>query len=229
MLQTGEIAVNGTTTFTLALGFGASTAAAESTARASLDAGFAARSAAYADEWHSYLDGLAAAPAALTGGLLTQYDVALMTVKAHEDKTYRGAFIASLTLPWGFAVNADEGGGGYHFVWARDEYQQVSSLLAAGDRAAAERAVTWLFTRPAAGRRDVPAELARGRLTRPAQRPARRDRVPDHPGVAALAHRRRDLGGRAQGRQRARGPRAGDAAGALGGNRRLLATRRFRR
>ena len=69
-----------------------------------------------------------------------------MTVKAHEDKTYRGAFIASLTLPWGFAVNADEGGGGYHFVWARDEYQQVSSLLAAGDRAAAERAVTWLFT-----------------------------------------------------------------------------------
>ena len=69
-----------------------------------------------------------------------------MTVKAHEDKTYRGAFIASLTLPWGFAVNADEGGGGYHFVWARDEYQQVSSLLAAGDRAAADRAVTWLFT-----------------------------------------------------------------------------------
>ena len=35
---------------------------------------------------------------------------------------------------------------GYHFVWARDLYQQVSSLLAAGDRAAADRAVTWLFT-----------------------------------------------------------------------------------
>ena len=87
-----------------------------------------------------------APPAALTGELLTQYNVALMTVKAHEDKTYRGAFIASLTLPWGFAVNADEGGGGYHFVWARDLYQQVSSLLAAGDRAAADRAVTWLFT-----------------------------------------------------------------------------------
>ena len=31
-------------------------------------------------------------------------------------------------------------------MWARDLYQQVSSLLAAGDRAAAERAVTWLFT-----------------------------------------------------------------------------------
>ena len=49
VLQTGEIAVNGTTTFTLALGFGASTAAAETTARASLGDGFTARSAAYAD------------------------------------------------------------------------------------------------------------------------------------------------------------------------------------
>src|SRR4051794_35004701 len=146
VLQTGEIPVNGTTSFTLALGFGASPSAAESVGRASLSDGFAAKSTAYADDWHAYLSGLAAPPSALTGGLLTQYNVAVMTVKAHEDKTYRGAFIASLTLPWGFAVSADEGGGGYHFVWARDEYQQVSSLLAAGDRAAAERAVTWLFT-----------------------------------------------------------------------------------
>src|SRR4051812_19632549 len=102
VLQTGEIALNGTTAFTLALGFGTSTAAAESAARASLADGFASKSTAYADEWHSYLSSLAEPPNALTGGLLTQYNVALMTVKAHEDKTYRGAFIASLTLPWGF-------------------------------------------------------------------------------------------------------------------------------
>ncbi len=83
----------------------------------------------------------------LTGRLRTQYDVAVMTVKAHEDKTYRGAFIASLTLPWGFAVNADDGGGGYHFVWARDLYHQATGMLVAGDRAAADRTVTWLFER----------------------------------------------------------------------------------
>ncbi len=72
-----------------------------------------------------------------------------MTVKAHEDKTNPGAFIASLTFPWGQAVDATGAGGGgngYHFVWARDEYQQVSALLAAGDTAAARRAVNWLFT-----------------------------------------------------------------------------------
>ena len=56
----------------------------------------------------------------------------------------------SLTIPWGQAVDASGAGGGgngYHFVWARDEYQQVTGLLAAGDTAAAQGAVTWLFTR----------------------------------------------------------------------------------
>ena len=146
-----------------------------------------------------------------------------MTVKAHEDKTFRGAFIASLTLPWGFAVNADEGGGGYHFVWARDLYHQVTGLLAAGDRAAGDRAVDWLFDAPAAARRDVPAELARGRDAGPAQHPARRDGVPDRARLPARAHRRPHLGGRAQGGRRARADGPVDAAGALGGDRRLLA------
>jgi glucan 1,4-alpha-glucosidase len=70
-----------------------------------------------------------------------------MTVKAHEDKTYPGAFIASLTIPWGQAANAANGAGGYHYVWARDEYEQLSGLLAAGDTGAAQRGVQWLFTR----------------------------------------------------------------------------------
>ncbi len=149
VLQTGELPVDSlagsSTTHTLALGFAGSDATAEQTARASAAAGFADRAAAYGVEWHSYLDSLRPAPSFLSGQLRTQYTVAVMTVKAHEDKTFRGAFIASLTLPWGFAVNADSGGGGYHFVWARDLYHQVTGLLAAGDRAAANRAVTWLF------------------------------------------------------------------------------------
>ena len=149
--QTGRVPVSGaTTSFTLALGFGANAAEATTTAKASLDDGYAAAAAAYQQEWSSYLGSLKPAPRELTGALRTQYNVSLMTVKAHEDKTYPGAFIASLTLPWGQAVNADGAGGGgagYHFVWARDLYHQVTSLLAAGDTAAANRAVDWLFTR----------------------------------------------------------------------------------
>ena len=150
VLQTGEVRLDTragrATTFTLALGFAGSTAEADRVARASLATGWGDVAGAYASGWHDYLGSLPPVPKALSGRLATQYRVAVMTVKAHEDKTFPGAFIASLTLPWGFAANADEGGGGYHFVWARDLYQQATGLLAAGDRGAADRAVTWLFT-----------------------------------------------------------------------------------
>jgi GH15 family glucan-1,4-alpha-glucosidase len=152
VLQTDELPLSDNrvgreSKFTLALGFASSTADAERTARASLRLPFVAQAAAYNLGWRAYLRSLKPAPRFLSGPLRTQYNVSVMTIKAHEDKTFPGAFIASLTLPWGFSVNADEGGGGYHFVWARDLYQQVTSILAAGDRGAADRAVTWLFTR----------------------------------------------------------------------------------
>ena len=69
-----------------------------------------------------------------------------MTVKSHEDKTFPGAFIASLTIPWGQAASAETHREGYHAVWARDMYQSVTALLAAGDEEAAARGVEWLFT-----------------------------------------------------------------------------------
>ena len=149
IVQTGRLPA-GVEQATFALGFGAGTSEALASATASLTSGFPAVSAAYQQEWHDYLGTLKAAPQALSGDLRTQYDVSLMTVRAHEDKTFPGAFIASLTLPWGQRVNADGaggGGGGYHFVWARDLYHQTTGLLAAGDTAAANRAVTWLFDR----------------------------------------------------------------------------------
>ena len=148
VLQTGEIPLgeDGKATFTLALGFGQSPQEAESTARASLAQPFSTQQSAYQEGWHGYLNSLPATPKALTDRLATQYNVSVMTIKAHEDKTFPGAFIASLTLPWGFNVSADDSGGGYHFVWARDLYHQATAMLAAGDRAATDRAVTWLFT-----------------------------------------------------------------------------------
>ncbi|HEY5892090.1 MAG TPA: glycoside hydrolase family 15 protein [Chthoniobacterales bacterium] len=151
VLQVGELPLateaGQETSFTLALGFGDSAANAELTARTSLNLSFVAHTAAYARGWHAYLRSLNPPPSLPSPLLRTQYNVSVMTVKAHEDKTFPGTFIASLTLPWGFDANADEGGGGYHFVWARDMYQQVTAMLAAGDRITADRAVTWLFTR----------------------------------------------------------------------------------
>ncbi len=61
----------------------------------------------------------------------------LMEVKADEDKTYVGAFVAAPTVPWGTSVSADTGTGtsgayGYRAVWTRDEYEMATALLAAG-------------------------------------------------------------------------------------------------
>jgi Glucoamylase and related glycosyl hydrolases len=69
-----------------------------------------------------------------------------MILKAFEDKTHRGANVASLTIPWGGGANANENNvGGYHLVWARDLYQVATAFMALGDKAAAERALDFLF------------------------------------------------------------------------------------
>lgn len=131
---------------TLALGFGKDGNEAVKTANASLDRAFPAVAQQYQRGWKKYLGSLDGAPKSVEGTLRTQYDVALMTLKSHEDKTYLGANIASLTVPWGEAINADEEGvGGYHLVWARDLYQVATAQLAAGDKAAAERSLDYLF------------------------------------------------------------------------------------
>jgi len=148
LVQTAQVAVGTDTTFTLALAFGASRTEASGNASASLAAGWSAVSADYQSGWHSYLGSVSAPPASVTGsGLTEQYRVALMVLKAHEDKTFAGAFVASLTIPWGNAVNADSCCvAGYHAVWARDQYQMATAFLAAGDTAAANRALDYLFT-----------------------------------------------------------------------------------
>ncbi|UUV31437.1 glucan 1,4-alpha-glucosidase [Amycolatopsis roodepoortensis] len=148
LVQLGQIPVGTDTTFTLAIGFGGDRGAASANASASLAGGFGAADTAYRSGWSGYLSSLAAVPRSITGaGLTTQYNVALMTLKAHEDKTYSGANVASLTNPWGEAKDANGTGDcGYHAVWSRDLYQVSTAQIAAGDSAAANRSVDYLFT-----------------------------------------------------------------------------------
>ncbi len=64
-------------------------------------------------------------------------------VLTHEDKTYAGAFIASASIPWGYA-KGDDDLGGYHLVWTRDMVQSASALLACGRVDTALRALVYL-------------------------------------------------------------------------------------
>ncbi|HEX6709978.1 MAG TPA: glycoside hydrolase family 15 protein [Rubrobacter sp.] len=142
--------LSGSQHLTLSLGFGGTTSTALSTAQDSLTGGFPKAQTDYQTGWHDYLGSLKPAPASVgsSGGLQhTTYDVSAMTLAAHEDKTYRGAYIASPTMPWVWGTGLENPSGAYHLVWSRDLYQIATALLAAGDRAGAERALTYLFER----------------------------------------------------------------------------------
>jgi glucan 1,4-alpha-glucosidase len=128
--------------FTLALGFGREPAEALANARASLAKGFQKARAEYEQGWHEYVRTLRRVEAKWQA----QYDMAAMVLKAHEDKTYRGAMIASLSVPWGGGASANEPQvGGYHLVWSRDLYQVATAFYALGDKASADRALDYLF------------------------------------------------------------------------------------
>ena len=148
LVQTAELPVGGDTTFTLALGFGPTRAAAAAAAGASLSTGWDAVDGRYLAGWHDYLGSLSPPPRSVTdAGLTDLYTRAEMVLAAHEDKLHRGAFVASLTVPWGEAINADTCCvPGYHAVWARDLYETATAEIAIGDPAAANRALDYLFT-----------------------------------------------------------------------------------
>jgi glucoamylase len=128
--------------FTIALSFGQGTEEALGNARASLREGFARVRTEYERGWQEYLASLRRVEAKYQ----KQFDMAALILRAHEDKTYRGANIASLSVPWGGGATANEPNvGGYHLVWSRDLYQVATALHALGDKAGADRALHYLF------------------------------------------------------------------------------------
>jgi glucoamylase len=129
---------------TLALGFATAPAAAASTAAAALGRGFASAEAAYSAGWHRYLSSLRPAPASAASWHAT-YDVSVMVLAAHEDKTFAGGFVAAPGRPWAWA-NELQHLPVYIAVWSRDLYQIATAMLAAGDRAAADRALSYLWS-----------------------------------------------------------------------------------
>src|SRR3954454_24148522 len=131
---------------TLALEFGPARMSALAAAGASIARGFANVRAAYQAGWHSYLDGLRGIPSSAATQAET-YNVSVMSLAAHEDKTYRGGYIASPTMPWVWGTGLENPSGAYHLVWSRDLYEIATALIADGDRAGAQRALTYLFER----------------------------------------------------------------------------------
>lgn len=128
--------------FQIALGFGSQPREAEKNARTSLQRGFLRAQREYHRGWHRYLATLRRVPSPYQ----TQYQMAALVLKGLEDKTHRGAMIASPSNPWGAGANANEPNTtGYHAVWARDLYHIATAFHAMGDRESANRALDYLL------------------------------------------------------------------------------------
>lgn len=99
----------------------------------------------YEADWQSYLNSLKI-PAPLTPAQKLLYLRSLYTLKCHEDKINPGAFIASLSVPWGESQIEipEQEIGGYHLIWPRDLFNVSVAMLNSGDYQAALRALRFL-------------------------------------------------------------------------------------
>jgi glucoamylase len=139
---TGELDLSKSREFTLATAFGATEHRAITNLLQSLGTPFEEHLTRYKEQW----EGVAAHRRSLENSSFDQgnlFHSSFSLLLAHEDKSYPGALIASLAIPWGEA-KGDQDQGGYHLVWTRDMVNSVTALLAAGDTATALRALIFL-------------------------------------------------------------------------------------
>jgi len=73
------------------------------------------------------------------------YRVSNTVLRTHEEKSYPGAVIASLSIPWGFS-KGDDDLGGYHLVWPRDLAQAAGGFIASGDIEHARETLLYLMS-----------------------------------------------------------------------------------
>ena len=137
---TGGLDLSHSNKFTLALAFGTTRHNALSTLAQSLSIPFEQTLEAFTRQWDRTSKRFA-----LTAGSKNSklFERSVNLLLAHEDKTYPGAMIASLSIPWG-DEKGDEELGGYHLVWTRDMVKCVTALLAVGDFRTPLRALIYL-------------------------------------------------------------------------------------
>ncbi|BBD59379.1 glycoside hydrolase 15-related [Nostoc sp. HK-01] len=141
---TGKLNLDRSDEFTLGLAFGTTLHNAISTLFQSLNLPFEQQKQQYNEQWkRSRNDIKPLENVSYDDGKLYHNSVSLLL--AHEDKTYPGALIASLAIPWGEAKD-DQEQGGYHLVWTRDMVSSVAGLVAAGETDTAVRSLIYLAT-----------------------------------------------------------------------------------
>ena len=95
-------------------------------ARSSLAEGFGAARREFLRAWATWGEKLQFPAPTPELGALAQFSATVL--KMHEDRTFPGAIVASLSTPWGDSTDTL---GGYHLVWPRDATLAAFALIAA--------------------------------------------------------------------------------------------------
>jgi glucoamylase len=139
---TGELNVRNNSEFTLGLALGYTRHNAVTTLLQALGVPFEEQRERYIEQW-----GRAQRRLRQVQGVGKNaerlYGISHSLLLAHEDKTYAGAMIASMSIPWGEAAG-DNNVGGYHLVWTRDMVNSATGLLATGNIYTPLRALIYL-------------------------------------------------------------------------------------
>jgi glucoamylase len=126
---------------TLALGFADTPQGARTLAFSSLADGFASTRHRFIDAWQEW--GRALTVPNTSAEIEREAQLSAVVLKVHEDRTYPGAIVASLSVPWG---NFNDSSGGYHLVWPRDCVEAGLALIAVGQVDDARRMLSYLMS-----------------------------------------------------------------------------------
>ena len=140
---TGEIDIRQEREFVLALAFGESLHHALVTLSQALGTSYMVHRGRFIEQWRRPGETVPAEMEELTGDGGSLCRVSRSLIMAHEDKSYDGAVIASLSIPWGQYMGDDDLGG-YHLVWTRDMCHSTLGLLAVGNHEIPLRALIYL-------------------------------------------------------------------------------------
>lgn len=125
---------------TLALGFSETPEGARTLARSSLADDYDETRRLFMGQWEDW--GKTLAIPYTSPELQHAAELSAAVIKVHEDTTYSGAIVASLSVPWG---SSHDDPGGYHLVWTRDTVEAALAMISIGQYEDAARTLSYLI------------------------------------------------------------------------------------
>lgn len=133
----GELAAN---SGTLSLGFAETLEGARTLSRSGLADDYQETSNLFVEQWRDWARDLRIPYT--TPQLRREAEISAAVIKVHEDRTFAGAVVASLSVPWG---SSHDDAGGYHLVWTRDTVEAAIALITIGKLEDAGRTLDYLI------------------------------------------------------------------------------------